>query len=125
MKRNHESEEDYLEKILMLIEQNGFVRSIDIAHFMNFSKPSVSIAMKKLEEKNFIIFNRETGQITLTESGIEIAKATYKKHKMLTRFFESIGVNKKVAEEDACKIEHDLSDETFAALEKYLSKCDY
>lgn len=125
MKRNHESEEDYLEKILMLIEQNGFVRSIDIAHFMNFSKPSVSIAMKKLEEKNFIIFNRETGQITLTESGIEIAKATYKKHKMLTRFFESIGVNKEVAEEDACKIEHDLSDETFAALEKYLSKYDY
>lgn len=125
MKRNHESEEDYLEKILMLIEQNGFVRSIDIAHFMNFSKPSVSVAMKKLEEKKYIIFNRETGQITLTEEGVLIAKSIYKKHKMLTSFFESIGVNKEIAEEDACRIEHDLSDETFEALEKYLSKTNF
>lgn len=122
MRKNHESEEDYLEKILMLIEKNGFVRSIDIAHFMNFSKPSVSVAMKKLEEKGYIIFNRETGQITLTEDGSKIAKDTYSRHKLLTNFFENIGVDKTIAEEDACKIEHDLSEETFKALEKYINK---
>lgn len=120
MIKNHQSEEDYLEKILMLLEQNGHVRSIDIAQFMNFSKPSVSIAMKKLEEKNLICFDRNSGSITLTEQGKKIAEMTYKKHKLLTEFFEKIGVNPVVAEEDACKIEHDLSDETFNCLENYL-----
>lgn len=120
MIKNHQSEEDYLEKILMLLEQNGHVRSIDIAQFMNFSKPSVSIAMKKLEEKNLICFDRNSGSITLTNEGKKIAELTYKKHKLLTEFFEKIGVNAIVAEEDACKIEHDLSDETFNCLENYL-----
>lgn len=122
MERNHQSEEDYLEKILMLQEKNGHVRSIDIAQFMNFSKPSISIAMKKLEEKNYINFDRETGRITLTEEGYKIAESTYIKHKTLTNFFEKIGVRNDVAEADACKIEHDLSDETFAALKDFVEK---
>ena len=122
MNNNHQSEQDYLEKILMLSKQLSCVRSIDIAQFMGFSKASVSVAMKKLEEKNLIIFNRTTGAITLTEQGKNIANEVLIRHETLCDFFKSIGVSEKVAEEDACKIEHDLSDETFSCLKKHLSK---
>ena len=112
-----ESLEDYLERILMLQERNGVVRSIDIATDMGFSKPSVSIAMKKLREKRLIEID-DKGHITLTEKGYEIARATYDKHELLIKLLMKIGVSEKVATEDACKIEHALSDETVEKLKK-------
>lgn len=117
--RNNQSEEDYLERILMLTERNGSVRSIDLAKDMGFSKPSISIAMKKLEEKDYIIVENN-GNLLLTEKGLEIAKHTYEKHKILTDFFKSIGVSDETASEDACKIEHDLSEESFDRLKEFL-----
>ena len=110
-----ESSEDYLERILMLTEKNGSVRSIDIANDMGFSKPSVSVAMKKLKAKGYIIVN-DNGTIVLTPEGKQIAEYVYDKHRFLTNILISIGVNPVLAEEDACKIEHELSDETFAKL---------
>ena len=123
MKRNRQSEEDYLEKILMLEQAKGKVRSIDIANLMGFSKPSISIAMKKLESKKLIEFYNNN-YIMLTEEGRAIAEATYKRHKLLTKFFEKIGVPEDVAEEDACEIEHDLSQVTFDKIEEYLKSIE-
>ena len=118
--KNNQSSEDYLEKILMLKEKNGNVRSIDLANFMNFSKPSISIAMKKLEDKGLVSVDNATGYLNLTDAGLEIAQKTLTKHVTLTKFFEHIGVNKETAEDDACKIEHDLSDETFEKLQEFI-----
>ena len=114
-----ESKEDYLERILMLQSEIGNVRAVDIARDMEFSKPSVSIAMKKLEDKGLVVVEADTGYLNLTDEGREIAKKTYEKHETLTSFFKTIGVNPTTAESDACKIEHDLSDETFECLQKY------
>lgn len=108
----HKSAEDYLESILILQEQYGQVRSIDIVNQLGFSKPSVSIAMKKLRESGYISMAGD-GTITLNESGLEIATRIYGRHKTITRLFELLGVNPAQAAEDACKVEHDLSDETF------------
>ncbi|MBP7059382.1 MAG: metal-dependent transcriptional regulator [Lachnospiraceae bacterium] len=116
----HESSEDYLEKILMLQKRLGYVHSIDIVNELGFSKPSVSIAMKKLRENGYIEMDREN-KITLTESGSKIAKRIYTRHKTLTKFFIHLGVNPKTAEKDACKIEHDISDESFSKIKKYLT----
>lgn len=116
-----ESGEDYLEMILMLSMDNPNVRSIDIAQAMDFSKPSVSVAMKKLKENGYIVID-DNGYITLTKSGKEIAEKIYERHVILTDWFVSIGVNKETARKDACKIEHDLSDETFEAIKKRLQK---
>ena len=110
-----ESKEDYLERILMLSQKNGSVRSIDIAHDMGFSKPSVSVAMKKLREGGFITVDKE-GLISLTEEGRKIAEKTYERHKVIKSILISIGVSDSVAEDDACKIEHELSDETFSKI---------
>ncbi len=117
--KNNQSLEDYLERILMLQSEIGNVRAVDIARDMEFSKPSVSIAMKKLEEKGLVVVEADTGYLNLTDEGREIAKKTYEKHETLTSFFKTIGVNPTTAESDACKIEHDLSDETFECLQKY------
>ena len=122
MNNNHQSEQDYLEKILMLSKKMKCVRSVDIAQFMGFSKASVSVAMKKLEEKELINFDRISGSITLTNKGFSIAEDILKRHETLCSFFKKIGVNEEVAEEDACKIEHDLSAETFSCLEEYLKR---
>ena len=122
MNNNHQSEQDYLEKILMLSKKLSCVRSIDIAQFMGFSKASVSVAMKKLEEKELINFDRTSGSITLTAQGYEIAEEVLNRHETLCNFFKKIGVSEKVAEEDACKIEHDLSAETFDCLRRHLTK---
>ena len=111
----NESSEDYLEAILMLREQLGKVRSIDIVYKLGYSKPSISIAMKKLREKGLVNMDAD-GYITLTDEGLKIARHTYTRHKVLTSFFENIGVNPRTAEDDACKIEHDLSEESFAAI---------
>ncbi|MCR5293088.1 MAG: metal-dependent transcriptional regulator [Eubacterium sp.] len=111
----HESAEDYLEAILMIREKKGYVRSIDVANHMHVSKPSVSYATKKLRENGFITFN-EDGMILLTDSGLEIAANIYKRHKVLTGIFKHLGVSEEIAAEDACKVEHDLSAETFDAI---------
>ena len=115
----NESAEDYLEAILMLREQLGKVRSIDIVYKLGYSKPSISIAMKKLREKGLVHMD-ENGYITLTEEGLKIARHTYNRHRILTLFFESIGVSPYTAERDACKIEHDISDETFKRLKEHM-----
>ena len=111
MKRN-ESVEDYLETILMLRERNGLVRSIDIARQLDYSKPSISRAMGLLREKNYIVMDRE-GWITLTDEGYEMARRVYDRHQLLTTWLTALGVTPKIAAEDACRIEHDISDETF------------
>lgn len=116
----NESSEDYLEAILMLNEQLGRVRSIDIVYKLGYSKPSISIAMKKLREKGLVNMDAD-GFITLTEEGQKIAAGTYMRHKTLTTFFENIGVDPETAEKDACKIEHDISEETFDCLRDYMT----
>ena len=117
----HESAEDYLEAILRLREQKGFVRSVDIAALLGVTKPSVSFAMKKLRENGYITM-AEDNLITLTETGEEIALRVYNRHKTLVTFLTSIGVSEETAREDACKIEHDISEETFEALRRQLLK---
>ena len=114
----HESAEDYLEKILMLQEQKGAVRSIDIANELHFSKPSVSVAMKKLRESGYIEMDKD-GFISLLPSGEEIARRIYERHKLLTQFFIRLGVDPEVAAADACKVEHDLSEETFQKMKEH------
>ena len=117
----YESSEDYLERILILKEEKGHVRSIDIAESMNFSKPSVSVAMKKLRENGYILVDKE-GFITLTEKGMQIANHTYEKHKLLSSLLVALGASKDTAREDACKIEHDISEETFHAIINHIKK---
>lgn len=113
----HQSAEDYLEMILMLREQKGEVRSIDIAMGLSVSKPSVSVAMKHLREDGYIVMN-EDNRIILTEKGMEVAGRVYRRHKTLTKFLMQLGVSEEIAREDACKIEHDISPETFEAILK-------
>ena len=117
--RSNESIEDYLETILSLQKKLGQVRSIDIANEMNFSKPSVSVAMKNLREKGFITTDN-SGHILLTESGKKQAEDVLEKHTILTNWLVSLGVNQKIAQEDACRMEHDMSDETFMALKTHI-----
>ena len=115
-----ESGEDYLEAILMIKERNGNVRSIDVAHELSFSKPSVSVAMKNLKANNYITVD-ENGYINLTETGQEIADKIYERHTFLTNWLTSIGVDPEVAAEDACKMEHAISSESFTAIKKFIA----
>lgn len=117
--RSNESIEDYLETILSLQKKLGQVRSIDIANEMNFSKPSVSVAMKNLREKEFITMD-EAGHILLTESGKKHAEDVLEKHTILTDWLISLGVDKEIAQEDACRMEHDMSEKTFIALKAHI-----
>ena len=114
-----ESAENYLETIFMLKKQFGEVRSIDIVNHLNFSKPSISTAMKHLKENNYIEINK-SGYITLTKKGLEIASAVCERHYLLTKFLTSIGVSEDVALEDACKIEHYISDESYEKLKAHM-----
>ena len=111
------SAEDYLEAMLMLKEERGYIRSIDIAAKLGVTKPSVSYATKRLRENGYITTD-SAGMIVLTESGLEIAERIYERHELITKLFVKIGVSPEQAREDACKIEHDLSEETFAAVRK-------
>lgn len=111
----HESAEDYLESIFILLQKNGAVRSIDVVNDLGVSKPSVSVAMKKLRENGYIEVDAE-GFITLTPAGHKIAARIYGRHKLLTEFFVRLGVSQETAAADACKVEHDLSEETFEKL---------
>lgn len=117
----YESAEDYLETMLMLREENGFIRSLDIAKHLGVTKPSVSYAVKTLKENGYITVD-ENKLITLTPSGLEIAERVYNRHKKLTNFFVLLGVDVKTAREDACKIEHDISEDSFNAICKMSDK---
>ena len=113
-----ESQEDYLERILQLSKVNEKVRAIDIAKSMSFSKPSVSVAMSKLRDEKLIEVD-SSGFITLTQKGKEIAEKTLEKHELLAKMFINLGVSKETAYLDACRVEHDLSDETWNAIKKH------
>jgi len=114
----HQSAEDYLETILVLKQRLGNVRSIDIARELEFSKPSVSVAMKRLRENGYIEVDGD-GFITLLPPGMEIAGRIYDRHCLLTGFLVRLGVSEEVAAADACKIEHDLSEETFEKIKAF------
>lgn len=116
-----ESAEDYLEAILHLSKTHEHVRSIDVVHHLGFSKPSVSVYLKNLRLNGYI--NVDTnGHITLTDDGMDIASKIYERHQVLTDILVALGVTKEVALEDACRLEHALSDESFDALKKYYTK---
>ncbi len=119
----HKSAEDYLEMILRLIEEKGYARSVDIANGLSVSKPSVSVAMKQLREGGYILMDRDS-YITLTDSGMEIAQRIYDRHKVLTRLLIHLGIDPETAQADACRMEHDISTQTFDALLKCLSEID-
>ena len=118
-----ESAEDYLETILVLRNRMGEVRSIDIATEMGFSKPSVSIAMKHFRENGYVTVD-ENGHIHLTESGLAVAERTYERHLVLTRLLTAIGVDEQTAREDACRIEHDISEQTFTCIKEQLRRIE-
>lgn len=115
----HESAENYLETIYILSKKKPQVRSIDIVNELHFSKPSISVAMKNLRTNGYIRVD-ESGFITLTESGMEIASSIYERHLLLKKWLVFLGVDEQVAEADACKIEHTLSPQTFAALKAHI-----
>ena len=121
--RIHKSAEDYLEMILRLTEEKGYARSVDIAMGLGVSKPSVSVAMKQLREGGYIVMDKDN-YISLTESGYEIAHRIYERHKVLTRVLTLIGVDAPTAQEDACKVEHDISPQTFDAIKDQLAKLE-
>lgn len=113
-----ESGEMYLETIYVL-SKNGVVRSLDVAEYMGFSKPSVSRAVGLLKQGGYLIMDRD-GSLTLTEDGLDVAKKIYERHTLLSDFLVRLGVDEKTAVEDACKIEHDISDESFAAIKRHV-----
>ncbi len=114
-----ESGEMYLESIYVLLQQSSNVRSIDVCEYMGYSKPSVSRAVGLLKKGGFITISEE-GFITLTDSGLSTAKKVFERHTVITKFLESIGVDKTTAADDACRIEHVISDESFEALKKQI-----
>jgi Mn-dependent DtxR family transcriptional regulator len=116
-----ESAENYLETILILSKKQPQVRSIDIVNELNFSKPSISIAMKNLRENGYI-FVDDNGHITLSDTGRQIAETMYERHLLLTSLLIRLGVNEKTAAEDACRIEHVISSESFEAIKNYTGK---
>ena len=115
----YEAAEDYLEQILVLLENKGYARSTDIAESLGYTKPSVSVAMKKLRENGYISMEKG-GLISLTDKGYHIARRIYDRHLTLTKFFVSIGVDEATARKDACKVEHDLSEKSFTAIRKQM-----
>ena len=121
MKRLSESVEDYLEAIYVLSKENATVRSIDIANELEFSKPSVSVAMKNLRENGYIAID-SSGYIALTKSGEEIAQRVYERHKMISDWLIYLGVDRKTALRDACKMEHGMSEASYLALKKHIEE---
>ncbi len=119
----YESAQDYLERILMLSKENEFVRSIDVANSMQVTKQSVSRAMKNLREDGYIDVD-DNGHITLLKKGLEVANHMYERHTTITRFFMTIGVPEDIALKDACKMEHDISAETFDAIKELLKQLE-
>ena len=119
-----ESAENYLETILILHDRKGYVRSTDIANELSFSKPSVSVAMKNLRNNDYIVMD-ENGFISLTDKGMAIASSVYEKHKLLTSWLVSLGVDEATAAEDACRMEHVISQESFECLKNHAEKCHF
>ncbi len=117
-----ESAENYLESILMLKNSKGMVRSIDIVNVLEFSKPSVSVAMKNLRENGYIEMDAD-GYITLLPPGQAIAEKMYERHTTISKWLESIGVDPKTAVQDACRMEHVISEETFDAMKRHIKTC--
>ncbi|MCD7886770.1 MAG: metal-dependent transcriptional regulator [Clostridiales bacterium] len=120
----HESAENYLETILMIQNEKGYVRSIDVAHHLNFSKPSVSRAMTLLKTNGYIIMDPD-GHLHLTESGREIAERIYERHCILSQWLTELGVDPETAAEDACRIEHDISEVTFEKIKEHIRDCHH
>lgn len=116
-----ESAENYLETIYILHKKTGSVRSIDVVNHLGFSKPSVSNAMKQFRENGYVTVD-DGGFITLTDLGLEVAEKMYKRHELLTKVLISLGVSEDTAKEDACRVEHYLSDESFEAIEKHVAQ---
>ena len=119
----YESAEDYLEAILILRERQGTVRSIDVVHQLELTKPSVSVAMKRFRENGYIQMDND-GFITLLPPGEEIAQRIYGRHKLLTQFLVKLGVSEEAAAADACKMEHDLSEESYQKIIEHVKKYD-
>ena len=117
----HESAEMYLETIYQLSLEKGSVRSVDVAESMGYSKPSISRAVGLLKQGGYLLMEKD-GSLTLTESGLAIAQKVFERHTILTRILMRLGVSEKVASEDACKIEHVISDETFDAMKRHLNE---
>lgn len=117
----HKASEDYLEAMLILKQKKGYVRSIDVSRKLNVTKPSVSYATKRLRENGCIYFN-EDGFIEFTDEGMKIAQKIYDRHKKLSQFLKMLGVDEDVADADACKIEHDISNDSFNALCEHVEK---
>ena len=117
----HQSGEDYLEAILALEEEKGSVRSIDVARHLGYSKPSVSRAMANLKASGHIVVE-EDGRLKLTEEGQRVAKEIYERHKLLTEWLVGLGVDKEIAAEDACRIEHVISQESFDSLRRHVQE---
>ena len=115
----HESGEMYLESIHVLLEKKGSVRSVDVSEYMGYSKPSVSRAMGVLRRDGYISVDKN-GYITLTEAGLCLANKIYERHTLLSNMLERIGVSKETAAEDACRLEHAISDESFEAIKRYM-----
>jgi len=120
--KTHESAENYLETILMLGKKSANVRSVDIANELEYSKPSVSIAIKNLRSKGYVELDGQGG-IELTESGKKIAESMYERHTLISRWLISLGVNEETALDDACKMEHSMSEATFAAIKVHIGQC--
>ncbi len=117
--RSNESSEDYLEAVLIIKNEKGSARSIDVAHFLSVTKPSVSVAMKQLREKGFVTVD-DLGHISLTDAGFAIASKIYERHDLLSKALMRLGVDRETAVADSCKIEHDLSDISFQKIKEYL-----
>ena len=115
-----ESGEMYLENVYVL-SKNGVVRSLDVAEYMGFSKPSVSRAVGLLKQGGYLLMDKD-GYLTLTESGLDVAKKIYERHTLLSKFLVRLGVDEKTATEDACKMEHDISDESFSAIKEHVRR---
>ena len=118
------SSEDYLEAMLMMQIQHGYIRSIDIANELGVTKPSVSYATKRLRENGYITMDKD-GLITITPKGLAIAESMYERHQVLSDFLTKLGVDPNVARDDACKIEHDISEETFKALRNHIDNQNF
>ena len=119
--RIHESGEMYLETIHVLLKKNGAVRSIDISEHMGYSKPSVSRAVGLLKTGGYILVDKD-GYITLTASGVQVAEKIYERHTILSSLLMALGVSEKTALEDACRLEHAISDESFEAIKRYINR---
>lgn len=116
-----ESAENYLEAILMIKREKGFARSIDVANELGFSKPSVSVAMKNFREEGYITIDTD-GNISLTAKGKKIAERVYERHNVIARALIALGVDEEIAYEDSCKIEHDISQQSFEKIKEFLDK---